>query len=61
MPKMYRIGSEEIAKIRETRKAVRDKQVDKRLRAVQLRGEGKKNREIAEQLETSSAMVSRWV
>jgi transposase len=35
--------------------------VDKRLRAVQLRGEGMKNEEIAATLETSSDMVSFWV
>ena len=31
------------------------------MHAVKLRGEGKKNSAIAEQLETSSDMVSRWV
>lgn len=61
MPKTYTISeiqSEEIAIIR---KKISDKQTDKRLHAVQLRGEGKKNKEIAEQLETSTDMVSRWI
>jgi len=61
MPKTYIINNEEIGKIGEARKRNHDKQVEKRLHAVQLRGEGKRNAEIAEQLETSSDMISRWV
>ena len=61
MPKTYRISRREIAEISEARKSNRDKQVEKRLRAVELRGEGKRNTEIAQRLETSSDMVSRWV
>jgi len=61
MPKTYVIEKEEIQEIEEQRKKNKDKQVDKRLHAVQLRGEGKKNEAIAEQLETSTDMVSRWI
>ena len=61
MPKTYKISKEEVREIEEERKKNRDKQVDKRLRAVQLRGEGMKNAAIAVQLETSSDMVSYWV
>ena len=61
MPKTYTINIEQTAEASQGRKNTRDKQVDKRLRAVQLRGEGKKNKEIAALLETSSDMVSRWV
>ena len=61
MPKTYTISKGEIDTIEELRKKNKDKQVDKRLHAVKLRGEGKKNNAIAEQLETSSDMVSRWV
>lgn len=61
MPKTYKIDGADLIKIAEARKANQDKQVEKRLHAVILRGEGKKNREIAEQLETSSKVVSRWV
>jgi transposase len=61
MPRTYKIGLEDVAVIAEARKRERDKQVDKRLHAVQLRGEGKNNAAIAEQLETSSDVVSRWV
>ena len=61
MPKTYNITKKQIAEIGEARKANRNKQVEKRLHAVQLRGEGKKNAEIAQQLETSSDMISRWI
>ena len=59
MPKTYTINNEESGKIGEARKRNHDKQVEKRLHAVQLRGEGKRNAEIAEQLETSSELFSR--
>lgn len=61
MPKTYQITSTQMMEVAEMRRTNRDKQVEKRLHAVQLRGEGKKNAEIAEQLETSSDVVSRWV
>ena len=61
MPKTYNISAEQGKEAQKARKTVKDKQADKRLWAVQLRGEGKKNEEIARQLETSADMVSRWV
>jgi transposase len=61
MPRTNKISREQASEIAEARKGNHDKQVEKRLRAVELRGEGKKNSEIAVQLETSKAMVSRWV
>lgn len=61
MPKTYIIIQDQVAEILKARKANRDKQVDKRLHAVQLRAEGRKNADIAEQLETSSDIVSRWI
>ena len=61
MPKTYKINEKQRSEIIEARKENRDKQVEKRLHAVQQRGEGKRNTEIAQQLETSSDMVSRWV
>jgi len=61
MPKTYSISKSDVEKIEELRKMTKDKQVDKRLHAVKLRGEGKKNKAIAEQLETSTDMVSRWI
>lgn len=61
MPKTYAITKEQMTEIAKARKTNRDKQAEKRLRAVQLRGEGKKNSEIGRQLETSSDVVSRWI
>ena len=40
MPKKYKISTEQIKEIKETRKTIKDKKTDKRLHAVQLRGEG---------------------
>ncbi len=60
MPMTYKISKEEAAKIKEIRKTITDKRVDKRLNAVQLRGEGLKNKEIAQKLDTSPKVVSRW-
>ena len=61
MPKTYTINLEDVRLIESHRAKTKDKQVDKRLRAVQLRGEGKENDTIAECLETSTDMVSRWI
>lgn len=61
MPKTYKISKEEAEKIKDLRKTIKNKQVDKRFYAVQLRGEGKTNQEIAEKLDTSPKVVSRWV
>lgn len=61
MPKTYKISTENVAEIKATRKTIRDKKADKRLYAVQLRGEGHTNQEIADKLDTSDQMVSHWV
>ena len=61
MPKTHTISKEQAEEIRELRKTIKDKQTDKRLKAVQLRGEGKKNKAIADQLETSTDVVSHWI
>lgn len=61
MPKTYKISQEDLFAVKEARETNRDKQVDKRFHAIELRGEGKKNKEIAEKLETSTDMVSRWI
>ena len=61
MPKTYTITTDQVIEIIEARKKAKEKQYDKRLRAVQLRGEGKGNQEIAQILETSTDMISRWV
>ena len=61
MPKTYKISAENAAEIKEVRKTITDKKVDRRLYAVQLRGEGLTNDEIAQKLDTSDKMVSQWV
>lgn len=61
MPKTYKISAENAAEIKEVRKTITDKKVDRRLYAVQLRGEGLMNDEIAQKLDTSDKMVSQWV
>ena len=50
MPKTYKISAEKAIEIEEIRKTITDKKVDRRLHAVQLRGEGLTNHEIAEKL-----------
>jgi transposase len=61
MGKSYRISKEEAAEIAAIRKTIKDKKVDKRLQAIQLRGEGNKNPAIADKLDTSAKVVSHWV
>ena len=50
-----------MAEIKRRRKLNCDKVVDKRLRAVQLRGEGLGDKEIAAIVEAHPTVVSRWV
>jgi transposase len=57
----YEISEEQMVEIKNHRKQNKDKNVDKRLRAVQLRGEGYSNKEISETVETHSTVVSRWI
>ncbi len=61
MPKKYNISSEQVIEITEARKTIKDKTAYRRLRAIQLRGEGLSDKEIAERLETTSNMISYWV
>jgi len=61
MPKTYDISAENVAEMEKIRKTISDKKVDRRLHAVQLRGEGLTNHEIADKLDTSAKMVSHWV
>lgn len=61
MPITYHISIEAVSEIESVRKTVKDKQVDKRLHAIQLRAQGMKNPEIAEKLDCNPKVVSRWV
>ena len=58
--KSYEISQEQLTEIENYRKLNKDKNVDKRLRAVQLRGEGYGNKEIADKVEAHRAVVSRF-
>lgn len=58
---IYTISKEEAEEISKARKSIKDKQTDKRLYAVELRGRGKNNKEIAEKLDTSTKVISHWV
>jgi transposase len=61
MAKAYKISEEQVAEIKAARKAVKDKRIDKRLHAIELRGKELSNEEIASKLDTSPKVVSRWV
>jgi len=61
MPKTYIINDKQAKELEAARKSITDKRIDKRLHAVQLRGEGMKNPAIAEKLDTAARVVSRWV
>ena len=61
MGKTYTITDEEMNEIKEFRKGNKNKDIDKRLYAVQLRGEGMKNAEIADKLDTCPEVISHWV
>ena len=61
MGKTYAITSEEMNEIKEYRRMIKNKDIDKRLYAVQLRGEGMKNAEIADKLDTCPEVISNWV
>ena len=61
MPVKYEISKKEAEEIKEYRRKVKDKYTDRRMYAVQLRGEGMKNKEVAEKLEIDKRMVSLYV
>lgn len=61
MPKTYEISKEEAEEIKAYRKNVKDKFTDRRMHAVQLRGEGLKNNAVAEKLGIDKRMVSSYV
>jgi transposase len=61
MGKRYEISGEQAVEIAAVRKGIRDKNVDRRLHAVQLRGEGMKNGAVAAKLDANKRVVSAWV
>ena len=60
MKKKYIITKENAEEIREYRKNVKNKTTDRRLYAVQLLGEGKSPKEIAEKLDADKRQISMW-
>ena len=61
MPKTYTITECQGKEAAHAREKIKDKRIDKRLHAIQLRGEGYKNPAIAAKLDTVPKVVSRWV
>ena len=61
MAKAYEITEEMSNEIRMIRKTIKNKSEDIRLHAVELRGLGKKNKEIAEILDIHKKVVSKWI
>lgn len=61
MPTTFKISEKQAEEIAVMRKTITDKRIDKRLMAVQLRGSGMRNPEIAEKLDTSPKVISHWV
>ena len=60
MKQKYIITAEDSAKIKEYRKQVKDKYLDRRLYAVQLLGEGKTTKEISSKLDADRRQISVW-
>lgn len=61
MPKRYHISEEQVEEIERARKKNKGKNVEKRLKALQLHAEGKKRKEIAEQTGFAQTYVSELV
>ena len=60
MKRKYIITAENAEEIKEYRKGINDKRFDRRLYAVQLLGEGKNPKEIAEKLDADKRQISKW-
>jgi len=60
MAKAYTISEEQVQQLKKHRKQNKDKKVEKRLKAVQLRGEGMENEEVSRIVEAHPKVVSRW-
>jgi transposase len=65
MPKRYKISEKQVEEIKKTRKKNKDKNVEKRLKALLLHAEGKKRKEIAKEtgfaISYISELVSKYV
>lgn len=61
MPKRYHINEEQIKEIEKVRKQNKDKNVEKRLKALLLHAEGKKREEIASKTGFAKSYISKLV
>ena len=61
MPKRYKMNEEQIAELNRARKETKDKNVDKRLKALLLHSEGMRHEKIAEQTEFAKTYISELV
>lgn len=55
-----KISAEQVAEVKKARKGTKDKRYDQKLRCIELRGEGKTCREIAEMVGAHPKVVSVW-
>ena len=61
MARRYRISEDQVRELEEARKKTKDKNVDKRLKAIRLHAEGKKREQIAGQTEFAKTYISELV
>jgi transposase len=61
MPKRYKISKEQVAEIEEARRENKNKNVEKRLKALQLHAEGKKRAEVADKTDFAETYISELV
>jgi transposase len=61
MPKRYQISKEQVFELEEERKKNKNKNVEKRIKALLLHAEGKKRKEIAEKTDFAKSYISELV
>jgi transposase len=61
MGKTFTLDEEQIAEIEAARKKNRNKQVEKRLAVLILRGQGMRNKAVAEKVGVHEKLASRWM
>ncbi len=61
MAKAHEISEKDIKEINLNKKNQKIYKEEKRLHAVELKGQGYKNKEIAEKLDTSEKVISNWI
>lgn len=56
----YKISEETAEEVKEYRKKIKDKNIDRRLHAIQMLGEGEKPVNIAKKLDADKRQISKW-